>query len=146
MLNYVILTTHFSYIYSMWDFTHTCNPTFFKSCAWLPKIFFWVQLGAYNYSYIIGNHCVVLQIFSNFLQIYENESSKFRYTIMRIFFSLSINGWEVVNTFLLCLNLQGFFIFIMLEQRKKNFMSLTCKTYYLVSANKCLTMTSNWCN
>ena len=57
----------------MWDFTHTCNLTFFKSCAWLPKIFFWAQLVAYNYSYIIGNHCVVLQIFSNFLQIYDNE-------------------------------------------------------------------------
>ena len=27
MLNYVILTTHFSHIYSIWDFTHTCNPT-----------------------------------------------------------------------------------------------------------------------
>ena len=27
MLNYVILTTHFSHIYSMWDFTHMCNPT-----------------------------------------------------------------------------------------------------------------------
>ena len=27
VLNYVILTTHSSHIYSMWDFTHTCNPT-----------------------------------------------------------------------------------------------------------------------
>ena len=27
MLNYVILTIHFSHIYSTWDFTHTCNPT-----------------------------------------------------------------------------------------------------------------------
>ena len=26
MLNYVILTTHSSHLYSMWDFTHTCNP------------------------------------------------------------------------------------------------------------------------
>ena len=25
-LNYVILTTHFSHYYSMWDFTHTCIP------------------------------------------------------------------------------------------------------------------------
>ena len=24
----------------MWDLNHTCNPTFFKSCAWLPKNFF----------------------------------------------------------------------------------------------------------
>ena len=27
MLNYVILITHSSHLYSMWDFTHTCNPT-----------------------------------------------------------------------------------------------------------------------
>ena len=27
MLNYVILITHSSHFYSMWDFTHTCNPT-----------------------------------------------------------------------------------------------------------------------
>ena len=27
VLNYVILTTHSSHLYSMWDSTHTCNPT-----------------------------------------------------------------------------------------------------------------------
>ena len=27
MFNYVILTTHSSHIYSMWDFTHMCNLT-----------------------------------------------------------------------------------------------------------------------
>jgi len=27
VLNYVILITHSSHLYSMWDFTHTCNPT-----------------------------------------------------------------------------------------------------------------------
>ena len=27
MLNYIILTTHSSHLYSMWNFTHTCNPT-----------------------------------------------------------------------------------------------------------------------
>ena len=27
MLNYVILTIHSFHHYSMWDFTHTCNPT-----------------------------------------------------------------------------------------------------------------------
>ena len=27
MLNYVILNTYFCHLYSMWDFTHTCNPT-----------------------------------------------------------------------------------------------------------------------
>ena len=27
MLNYVILTTHSSYLYSMWKVTHMCNPT-----------------------------------------------------------------------------------------------------------------------
>ena len=27
VLNYVILITHFSHLYSMWDFNHTCNPT-----------------------------------------------------------------------------------------------------------------------
>ena len=27
MFNYVILTTHSSHHYSMWDFTHTYNPT-----------------------------------------------------------------------------------------------------------------------
>ena len=27
VLNYVILTTHSSHLYSMWYFTHTCNPT-----------------------------------------------------------------------------------------------------------------------
>ena len=26
MLNYVILTTHSSNLYSMWDFTHKCTP------------------------------------------------------------------------------------------------------------------------
>ena len=26
VLNYVILTTHFSNLYSMWDFTHMCTP------------------------------------------------------------------------------------------------------------------------
>ena len=31
MLNYVILTTHSSHLYSMWDFTHTCNPTKYSS-------------------------------------------------------------------------------------------------------------------
>ena len=42
-------------------------------------VFFFFKLSAYNYSYIIGNLCVVLQRFSNFLQIYDNESSKFKY-------------------------------------------------------------------
>ena len=27
VLNYVILTAHSSHLYSMWDFTYTCNPT-----------------------------------------------------------------------------------------------------------------------
>ena len=44
-----------------------------------PIFVFLKKLSAYNYSYIIGNLCVVLQRFSNFLQIYDNESSKFKY-------------------------------------------------------------------
>ena len=30
---YVILTTHSSHHYSMWDFTHTCNPIIFLLCV-----------------------------------------------------------------------------------------------------------------
>ena len=37
MLNYVILTTHSSHLYSIWDFTHTCNPTNLPlTCESLP--------------------------------------------------------------------------------------------------------------
>ena len=36
VLNYVILTTHSSHLYSMWDFTHTCNPTISPSRVSLP--------------------------------------------------------------------------------------------------------------
>ena len=33
---YVILTTHFSHFYLIWDFTYTCNPTIFPSHVSLP--------------------------------------------------------------------------------------------------------------
>ena len=33
---YVILTTHFSYFYLMWDFTYTCNSTISPSRVSLP--------------------------------------------------------------------------------------------------------------
>ena len=33
MLNYVLLTTNSSYLYLMWNFTHTYNPTVFPSCV-----------------------------------------------------------------------------------------------------------------
>ena len=36
MLNYVIFTTHSSHLYSMWDFTHTCNPKISPSRVSLP--------------------------------------------------------------------------------------------------------------
>ena len=36
MLNYVILITHSSHFYSMWDFTHTCNSTISPSRVSLP--------------------------------------------------------------------------------------------------------------
>ena len=36
MLNYVILTTHSSHLYSMWEFTHTCNPKISPSRVSLP--------------------------------------------------------------------------------------------------------------
>ena len=36
MLNYIILTTHSSHLYSMWDFTHTCNPKISPSRVSLP--------------------------------------------------------------------------------------------------------------
>ena len=36
MLNYVILTTHSYHLYSIWDFTHTCNPTISPLCVSLP--------------------------------------------------------------------------------------------------------------
>ena len=36
MLNYVILTTHSFHLYSMWDFTHTCNPKISPSRVSLP--------------------------------------------------------------------------------------------------------------
>ena len=39
MLNYVILTTHSSHYYAMWDFTHMCSPTFTRAAQHLhvPK-------------------------------------------------------------------------------------------------------------
>ena len=36
VLNYVILITHSSHLYSIWDFTHTCNPTISPSRVSLP--------------------------------------------------------------------------------------------------------------
>ena len=37
VLNYVILTTHFSNLYSMWDFTHMCTPNNLSlTCESLP--------------------------------------------------------------------------------------------------------------
>ena len=41
VLNYVILTTHFSHLYSIWDFTHTCNQHFllFPLFLTLPLLF-----------------------------------------------------------------------------------------------------------
>ena len=36
MLNYVILITHSSHLYSMWDFTYMCNPIISSSRVSLP--------------------------------------------------------------------------------------------------------------
>ena len=36
---YVILTTHFSHFYLMWDFTHTCNPTIDIKYNCIYKVF-----------------------------------------------------------------------------------------------------------
>ena len=52
MLNYVILTTHSSHLYSMWDFTHTYNPTISLSCVSLClSVGFKTSLWAMNKSY-----------------------------------------------------------------------------------------------
>ena len=53
MLNYVILTTHSSHLYSMWDFTHMCNPTISPSCVSLClfvgfKTFLWAMNKSYS--------------------------------------------------------------------------------------------------
>ena len=36
---YVILTTHSSHLYLMWDFTHTCNPTIDIKYNYIYKVF-----------------------------------------------------------------------------------------------------------
>ena len=46
MLNYVILITHSSHLYSIWDFTHTCNPTLItKAKAASKALQFAAELG-----------------------------------------------------------------------------------------------------
>ena len=56
MLNYIILTTYSSHLYSMWDFTYTCNSTIslshvslclfvgFKISAWAMNKFYLLSL------------------------------------------------------------------------------------------------------
>ena len=65
VLNYVILTTHSSHLYSMWDFTHTCNPTSstittatnirymdFKVCQIEFRVCVCININIYIYIYI----------------------------------------------------------------------------------------------
>ena len=80
MLNYVILITHSSHLYSIWDFTHTCNPTLItKAKAASKALQFAAELG-FNRVILEGDCQVLIKALKEDVHFDARHFNELRYS------------------------------------------------------------------